>query len=72
MDAHNVVCQCYRLNCVQLSATPWAVALQAPLSMGFSRQEYWSGSQSLLQGVFLTQGLNLPPLYLPHWQASYL
>ena len=22
---------------------PWAVALQAPLSMGFSRQEYWSG-----------------------------
>ena len=24
-------------------ATPWAVACQAPLSMGFSRQEYWSG-----------------------------
>ena len=23
--------------------TPWTVALQAPLSMGFSRQEYWSG-----------------------------
>ena len=23
-------------------ATPWTVALQAPLSMGFSRQEYWS------------------------------
>jgi len=23
--------------------TPWSVALQAPLSMGFSRQEYWSG-----------------------------
>ena len=23
--------------------TPWAVALQAPLSMGFSRQDYWSG-----------------------------
>ena len=28
---------------VQLSATPWSVAHQAPLSMGFSRQEYWSG-----------------------------
>ena len=27
---------------VQLSATPWTTALQAPLSMGFSRQEYWS------------------------------
>ena len=28
---------------VQLFATPWTVAYQAPLSMGFSRQEYWSG-----------------------------
>ena len=26
-----------------LTAIPWAVACQAPLSMGFSRQEYWSG-----------------------------
>ena len=31
------------LSCVQLSATTWAVAHQAPQSMGFSRQEYWSG-----------------------------
>ena len=78
--------------------TPWGIARQAPLSMGFSRQEYWSGlpcpppgdlpnpgieprspalwaasfpaeppgkpkntgvgSLSLLQGIFLTQGLN--------------
>ena len=30
-------------QCVKLFATPWAVAFQAPLSMGFSRQEYWSG-----------------------------
>ena len=29
--------------CVWLFTTPWAVAHQAPLSMGFSRQEYWSG-----------------------------
>ena len=34
------------------------VARQAPLSMGFSRQKYWSGLPSLLQGIFLTQGLN--------------
>ena len=27
---------------VRLSVTPWTVARQAPLSMGFSRQEYWS------------------------------
>ena len=29
--------------CPALSATPWTVARQAPLSMGFPRQEYWSG-----------------------------
>ena len=31
------------LSCVQLFATPWTVAYQASPSMGFSRQEYWSG-----------------------------
>ena len=31
------------LSCVRPSATPWTVAYQAPPSMGFSRQEYWSG-----------------------------
>ena len=31
------------LSCVRLFATPWAPAYQAPLPMGFSRQEYWSG-----------------------------
>ena len=28
---------------LNFSATPWTVAHQAPLSMGFPRQEYWSG-----------------------------
>ena len=31
------------LSRVQLFATPWTATYQAPLSMGFSRQEYWSG-----------------------------
>ena len=31
------------LSHVQLFGTPWTVACQAPLSMGFSREEYWSG-----------------------------
>ena len=31
------------LSRVQLFATPWTVAYQAPLSMGFSRQQHWSG-----------------------------
>ena len=46
------------LSCVQLFATPWTVAYQSPLSMGLSRQEYWSGLHFLLQGTFLTQGSN--------------
>ena len=32
-----------RFSCVQLFATPWTVAYQAPLSMIIPRQEYWSG-----------------------------
>ena len=31
------------LSCIRLVATPWTAAHQAPPSMGFSRQEYWSG-----------------------------
>ena len=31
------------LSCVRLLATPWTAAHQGPQSMGFSRQEYWSG-----------------------------
>ena len=37
------VCMLSCFSRVQLFATPWTVACQAPLSMGFSRQEYWSG-----------------------------
>ena len=58
--------QTFRGNClklkslsrVRLFATPWMIAHQAPLSMGFSRQEYWSGCHFLLQEIFPTQGLN--------------
>ena len=44
------------LSCVRPSVTPWTAAYQAPPSMGFSRQEYWSGvpSPSLtVHGVIL-------------------
>ena len=34
---------CSMLSCVQLFVTPWTVVHQAPLSMVFFRQEYWSG-----------------------------
>ena len=38
--------------------TRQTIACQVPLSMGFSRGENWSGSHSLLQGIFLIQGSN--------------
>ena len=37
------VCVLSRFSHVQLSVTPWTVACQAPLSRGFSKQEFWSG-----------------------------
>ena len=45
------------------------MAHHAPLSMGFSQQEYWSGFHFLLQGIFPDQGLNL---HLLHWQVGSL
>ena len=41
---HVCVLSCF--SCVRLFATLWTLALQAPLSMRFSMQEYWSGLQS--------------------------
>ena len=49
------VCVCV-LSHAWLFATPWSVAHQLPLSMGCSRQEYWSGGcHFLLQRIFPTQ-----------------
>ena len=50
-----------RFSRVRLFVTLWTVAPQAPLSVEFSRQEFWSGLHALLQGIFLTQGSNLSP-----------
>ena len=59
------------LNDVQLSATPWTVAHQAPLSMGFPRQEYWIGLPFPSPKVmFPTQGLN-PDLLHCRWILVY-
>ena len=45
------------LSHVQLFATPWTVAHQAPPSMGFSRQEYWSGLPFPSPGNFPNPGI---------------
>ena len=42
-SAHTCVCCAYLLSPVRLPVTPWTAARQAPRSMGFSRQEHWSG-----------------------------
>ena len=60
------------LSRVWLLATPWTAAHQAPPSMGFSRQEYWSGAP-----LPSTQGLNAPTPQAKDprkvgWYGSYL
>ena len=45
------------LSCIQLFGTPWTVAHQAPLSVGFSRQEYWSGVPFPSPGDLLDPGI---------------
>ena len=48
------ICMLSHFSSVWLFASLWNVAHQVPLSMGFSRQEYWSGSSCP------------PPRHLPH------
>ena len=45
------------LSCVQLFATPWTITYQTPLSMGFSKQEYWSGFPFLSPGDLPDPGI---------------
>ena len=47
------------LRRVWLFETPWTVAYQAPLSMGFSRQEYWSGVPFRSPGDLPDPGIEL-------------
>ena len=55
------------LSHVWLLVTPWTAAHQAPLSMGLSRQEYWSGVPFPPPGIFPLQGLNPS---LPHCRQT--
>ncbi|XDA72876.1 hypothetical protein R6Z07F_003154 [Ovis aries] len=60
------------LSRVQLFATPWTVARQAPLSMEFPGKNTGVGCHFLLQGIFLIQESNLCLQRLLHWQAGSL
>ena len=65
------VCVCARarasivLSCVQLFAIPWTVARQAPLSMEFSKQEYWSGLPFPSPGDLPVPGIEPESLAFP-------
>ena len=57
---------------VQLVATVWTVAHQAPLSIGFSRQEYWSGLPCPSSGTLLHPGDKPASLRSPAWAGGFL
>ena len=57
---------------VQLCATLWTTAQQAPLSMGFSRQEYWSELPCPPLGDRPNPGIEACLLHLQSWQAGSL
>ena len=63
-------------SCVQLFTTPWTAACQAPPSLGFSRQEYWSGlplpfqKMSINQDLLLSAAKSCPTLRLHELQHA--
>ena len=71
------VCMLNRFSLAQLFATPWTVAHRGPLSMGFSRQGYWSGLRCTSPGDFpdpeiksTSPALQVDSLPLSHWWRS--
>ena len=98
VQGHALGCECmflffttyekWKWSCsvVSDSVTPWTVAYQAPVSMGFSRQEYWSGlpfpssgdlPDSGIKPLLLHCGQTLYPMYncvieqyLTHWASQ--
>ena len=71
------VCVCvdawtHTLSCVQPFATPWTESHQAPLSMAFFRQEYWSGLPFPTPSDLPDPGIDTVSLVFPLWQAYSL
>ena len=59
------VCMLSLFSGVRLFVTPWTVARQAPLSMGFAREEYWSGLLCPLSADLLDPGTERESLMSP-------
>ena len=62
--------KCQQFSHVRLFVTLWTAACQAPLSMGFSRQEFWKGCHFFFQRIFPNEGSN-PGLILHYQQIPY-
>ena len=65
-------CMLSHFSRFQLCVTPWMAAHQAPLSMGFSRQEHWSGLPCTPPGNFPLQGAEPTSPASPSLQADSL
>ena len=67
------VCACAELfSHVRLSATPWSITRQAPLSVEFSKQEYWSGLPFPIPGDLPDPGIERLLLHLLNLQEESL
>ena len=65
-------CMLSRFSHSRFFATLWTVTHQAPLSMGFSREEYWSGLSCSPPGDLPNPGIEAASPRLLHWQADSL
>ena len=63
MLSHSVMSSCF--------VTPWTVAHEAPLSVGFFRQEHWSGLHFLLHGNLPSPGMEFASLVSPALASTF-
>ena len=69
---HVPACMLCHFSCIWLFATLWTLALQVPLSMGFSRQKHWSELPCPLPGDLANPGIKLMFLVAPTLQTDSL
>ena len=71
-ESNSVFSDRYACMLSRLYATPWTVACQASLPMGFSKQEYWNGLLCLPPGDLPDPGIEPMFLRLLNWHAGSL
>ena len=71
MSLHMCVCT-LMVSCVRVFANPWTIVCQISLSMGFPRQEYWSGLPVPTPGDLPDSGIETASLVCPALQVDSL